>query len=409
MNLSDMLVYADIQQLNRIAAMYECDCNSNSKHDLIQSILTATSNSKIFEEHINRMSLEELRFINTLLFEAKKSYSMEDLIARVQQTSFKEEIQALDAVNSSNVQNQYKEPSTELPAAADKQVKSVKRKAKQNKQIAPVSAPKSPREVIAAFKHRGWLFNGWSGPSKYLFHVPQDMKQRFQKVMLHSFAQRLEYCSEPDAYRDEQLLFQDDITIFLRYVQQNDIQLAADGSMYKRWLNAIIDRLGVLERLPTKGEWRFGYGRHFNHYPNRFSLLYDYCRASGYIVEQTNELLALTAAGEERLRNNREQEIAEIYQYWLKHYKLPVPNIAAIVNWLSELSGKWVTVSSMENVLLPYIKPYFYDTAKSILEQRVMMMMMHLGLLRIGEHASAGTVIRITPLGKAIVQGTYKG
>ncbi|MEF2244975.1 hypothetical protein [Paenibacillus sp. IITD108] len=405
MNLSDMLVYADIQQLNRIADMYKCDCSSNSKHDLIQSILAAMS-SKAFDEHVHKMTLEELRFVNTLLFETKKAYSMEDLIARAQQSRFEQESDRLHAVNGVQVALQSANAAGSADSAV-KQSKGVKRKAEQKLKSVQETV-KSPREMIATFKHRGWLFNGYSGPNKYLFHVPQDMKQRFQKIMLHSFAQKLEYCNEPEAYRDEQLLFEDDITIFLRYAQQNDIQLAADGSMYKRWLTAILDRLSVGEQPPAKGEWRFGYGRHFNHYPNRFSLLYDFCRFSGYIAEQSNELLAITPAGEARLLAKNEQEISRLYQYWLKQYKLPIPNLEAIVNWLAELCGRWVTIASIEQILLPYIKPYFYDSAQSILEQRVIAMLLHLGLLRIGEHAAAGRVIRITPLGKAVIQGTYK-
>lgn len=403
MNLSDMLVYADIQQLNRIAEMYKCDCSSNSKHDLIQSILAAMS-SKTFDEYVHKMTLEELRFVNMLLFETKKAYSMEDLIARAQQSRFEQKSSRMHAVNSTQV-TLLSLNAAESAEYVGKQKKGVKRKAEHKLKSAQEEV-KSPREMIAAFKHRGWFFNGYSSSNKYLFHVPQDMKRRFQKIMLHSFAEKLEYCNEPEAYRDEQLLFEEDTTIFLRYAQQNDIQLSADGSMYKRWLTAILDRLNVGEQPPPKGEWRFGYGRHFSQYPNRFSLLYDFCRFSGYIVEQSNERLLVTPAGEARLLAKKEQEISRLYQYWLKQYKLPIPNLEAIANWLAELCGRWVTIASIEQILLPYIKPYFYDSAQSILEQRVIAMLLHLGLLRVGEHAAAGKVIRITPIGKAVIQGT---
>lgn len=55
--------------------------------------------------------------------------------------------------------------------------------------------------------------------------------------------------------------------------------------------------------------------------------------------------------------------------------------------------------------LTPYVKPFFYDQSETILEQRLIGMMMHLGLLRIGEHAEHGQVIRMTPLGRTIVAG----
>ena len=40
MNLADMLTYADIGQLSNIANHYDCDAKRNSKHELIQSILS---------------------------------------------------------------------------------------------------------------------------------------------------------------------------------------------------------------------------------------------------------------------------------------------------------------------------------------------------------------------------------
>ncbi len=91
MNLSDMLGYADIQQLSRIADVYRCECNGHSKNDLIQSILSTVSRNDVFEAQISSMKLEDLRFLNSLLFEARNSFSLEDLLARVQQSRFGEE------------------------------------------------------------------------------------------------------------------------------------------------------------------------------------------------------------------------------------------------------------------------------------------------------------------------------
>lgn len=40
----------------------------------------------------------------------------------------------------------------------------------------------------------------------------------------------------------------------------------------------------------------------------------------------------------------------------------------------------------------------YYDDAASILEQRILRMMLHLGMLKLGEEA-AGTVVMMTPWG----------
>ncbi|MGO4542742.1 hypothetical protein [Paenibacillus sp. 2TAB19] len=379
MNLSDMLGYADIQQLSRIADVYRCECNGHSKNELIQSILSTVSRNDVFEAQISTMKMEDLRFLNSLLFEVRSSYSLEDLIARVQQARFGE---------------------TEIreEAAPPPKSKRTRKKAEQEPQ------PLSPRDIIAKFKHQGWLFNGFSGPNRYLFQVPNDLKSRFRDTLKRKFAAELQYTDEPPVYRDEQMLIQDDIRQLLHYAYHNEIQLTPDGSMYKRFSVQLLDRFGVREELPGKGEWRFGYGKHFNYYPNRMSYLYDYCYHAKYISEQ-QAVLTVTTIGQERIVAKPPGEAEEMYRYWLKLYKSPIPNLLSLVHWINALSEEWVTVQSLRQVLLPFIKPYYYDSAEMILEQRIMMMMVHLGLLRLGEHPEHGTVVRMTKAGRAIVAG----
>ncbi|MGO4693126.1 hypothetical protein AB4Z50_02485 [Paenibacillus sp. 2TAB26] len=379
MNLSDMLGYADIQQLSRIADVYRCECNGHSKNDLIQSILSTVSRNDVFEAQISSMKMEDLRFLNSLLFEARNSFSLEDLLARVQHSRFGEEII---------------KPELDPP----------KKTKRSKKKTEAVEKQLSPREMIAKFKHHGWLFNGFSGPSRYLFQVPNDLKTRFRDTLARRFAADLQYTDEPPIYRDEQMLIHDDITHLLHYTYHNEIQLTADGSMYKRFTLQLLDRFGVQEELPAKGAWRFGYGRHFNQYPNRFSFVYDYCYHAKYINENQT-LLTVTGPGEERMKSRPSSEAEQIYRYWLKLYKGPITHLLSLVHWINTLAVEWVTVESLRTVLVPFIKPYFYDDANTILEQRIMAMMVHLGLLRLGEHPIYGAVVRMTKAGRAVVAG----
>ncbi len=380
MNLSDMLGYADIQQLSRIADVYRCECNGHSKNDLIQSILSTVSRNDVFEAQINSMKLEDLRFLNSLLFEARNSFSLEDLLARVQQSRF----------------------GGEAEAQADPEPQPKKKKTK--KKAEAVDKTLTPREMIAKFKHQGWLFNGFSGPSRYLFQVPIDLKARFRASLARRFATELLYTDEPPVYRDEQMLIHDDITQLLHFCRHNEVQLTADGSMYKRFVVQLLELFGVQEELPAKGEWRFGYGRHFNHYPNRVSFLYDYCYSAKYITE-TQTVISVTGSGEERLRGRLAGEAEQVYRYWLKLYKGPITNLLSLVHWINALAVDWVTVDSLRAVLVPFIKPYYYDDANTILEKRIMTMMVHLGLLRVGEHPQHGAVVKMTKAGAAIVSG----
>ncbi|MFC4777581.1 hypothetical protein ACFO9Q_12360 [Paenibacillus sp. GCM10023252] len=383
MNLADMLGFADTQQLSRIADVYQCECNRHSKNELIQSILGAVSRREVFDAQISAMPIEDLRFLSSLLFESRSSFSLEELIARVQQSKFPEP------------------PQDDSPSAAGKMRRSksskTSRKSKEVKEV-------SPRDVVIRFKHQGWLFNGFSGANRYLFQVPMDLKARLLDTMKRRFQSALTYTDEPHVYRDEQGIMVDDIRQLLHYIHHNEVQLTAEGSMYKRFIQAILDRLGVKEELPGRGEWRFGYGRHFNMYPNRMSLLYDYCYYAKYIQE-TESNLTLTPKGEERLLHQSLTEMEQLYRFWLRMYKAPIPSLLSLAHWINSMASEWVTVDSVQAVLSPYIKPFYYDSSEAIFQQRVMGMMLHLGLLRIGEHETYGPVMRMTIAGKAIMAG----
>ncbi|WP_307555573.1 hypothetical protein [Paenibacillus sp. V4I5] len=361
MNLADMLSYADIHELGRIAHTYECECNGHSKNELIQSILSTALRREIFEKHIQGLTLEDIRFLNSLLFDPRNAFSIEELVARVQQSRFQ------------------KEDSEEW----------------------------NPRDMIIKFKKLGWLFNGYSQQTKFLFHVPQDLKRRFSDVLTGQFKQNLKTTDEPHVYRDEQLLIVDDLYHFLTFIsQEQEIPLTVEGSMYKRQLQQILNRLSVQEEMVPKGTWRFGYGRMFKEYPNRFSFIYDYCYYRQLISEHS-QTLRLTEEGKARLVEGKKENIAEVYKFWLRLYKNPIPNVQSIVAWIDRLGGQWVTMASLGEVLCKLVKPFYYDSSESIVEQRILQMMMHLGLIRIGEDQENGTVIQVTKLGTKVIQGTF--
>ncbi|MCM3747486.1 hypothetical protein M3223_08975 [Paenibacillus pasadenensis] len=386
MNFADMLGYADIAQLSRIANEYECDCNGNSKHELIQSILSKVNSREVFEARVGGMGMDDLRFMNSLLFDKREQFSLEELIARVQSSKFQD-----DPPKQENAAKDR------LKAKGEKGTRSRKGKS------APVPEA-GPREIIARFKQQGWLFNGIAGPDRYLFQVPRDLKSRFRESLKSRFSEKLVFVGEPPIYRDEQELLAADVKALLSYARHHEIQLTRDGYMHRRSLLQVMESFGVREEPPLKAAWRFGYGRRFRDYPERFSLIYDFCFYNKWLEETETELL-LTPLGEEALLGRRPAGTEQLYKFWLRLYKGPISNLASIVHWVDELADRWVSADSLREVLIPFIKPYYYDTAETVMDSRVLMMMMHLGLLRIGENEEQGTVLRMTRLGKAVIAG----
>lgn len=351
MNLADMLTYADIGQLTAIAGRYQCVCKQNSKHDLIQSILIRLGSRTFMESHIRECAPEDLRFLNTLLFDERKYFSLEDLLAVARQASFD----------------------------------------------TPEGKSGSYREMVARFKSGGWLFSGSSQQTRYLYQVPKDLKERFRQTMSTHIKDRVVVSSEPVMYRGEGELMISDLVMLLRYIKENEPELNQEGAMYRRYQQGLMNALHVPEELLSKGGWRFGYGRACEHYPPRLALLYDYIRHRRWITEEGFRL-RLTATGETVLTEGKSDSLMQIFAFWLRLYKGAVPNLSSLVYWISISAGNWVTVSSLVESVGWLVKPFYYDSAASILEQRIMRMMLNLGMLRLGETAE-GLAVRMTPWG----------
>lgn len=394
MNLADMLCYADIDQLTRIARTYDCSCGSHSKNDLIQSILAAVQRREALECRMEEITGDDLRFLSSLLFENRGSYSLEELKARACGT---------EAEGTSNRSEPVAEAAPSVsPAKAATGTRSRKKKAAQPDPAVPEDAA---RQTIARFKRYGWLFNGFSQQTRNLYHVPEDVKRRLREALENRYRPRLDVRKEPPVYRDERGLLADDLTVFLRYARDNDVSLTSEGAMYRRQLGQVLELMSVEEEMPGKAGWRFGYGRRFRDYPDRFSLLYDFAFCEGWIREAPDRLV-VTEAGLFAAEGREKTDPARLCRFWIRLYKGPVANLAALVHWIASLAGEWTTSASLFSVLQPIIRPYYYDRETDVLDRRVLKMMMHLGMLRRGETESGETVVRMTPQGVAVVQGT---
>jgi hypothetical protein len=400
MNLADMLCYADIDQLTRIARTYDCG-GSHSKNELIQSILSAIWRRESLQSRVEEMNAEELRFLNSLLFDNRTSYSLEELKARAGGTADGQAPQIGPAT-----QPGWTAAGTEEPTPAASARSSRARRKNAPPQADPETAPgDSARQTISRFKRFGWLFSGISQQTRYLYQVPGDVRQRLCEALESRYRLQLDVREEPPAYRDERGLLAEDLAVFLRYVRDHDVPLTTEGVLYKRQLGQVLELMSVEEQLPGKTGWRFGYGRRFRDYPDRFSLLYDYAYEEGWIRENPDRLV-VTEAGLNAAEGEELPDPARLYRFWLRLYRGPVANLAALAQWVARLSGSWTTASSLFDALRPIIRPYYYDQEKDVFDRRVLRMMMHLGLIRWGESTDREAVVRVTPQGRSIVAGT---
>jgi len=56
----------------------------------------------------------------------------------------------------------------------------------------PETAEDAARQTISRFKRYGWLFNGFSQQTRYLYQVPDDVKRRLCEALENRYSQRLD-------------------------------------------------------------------------------------------------------------------------------------------------------------------------------------------------------------------------
>jgi hypothetical protein len=396
MNLSEMLSFADISQLSSIAKQYGCECSSHSKHELIQSILSNVQRKEVITHSLERLDLEELRFLNYLLFEHIQAFSLEDLLARVQQCRFDMEGKKQPA------EHLQLSPVTSVHSGSG--VQPVKRKTKKSV-VEQVKQP-TPREMIVRFKSQGWLFNGHRAQDRYLFHVPTDFRTRYRQILLSKWRKEVVYCEAPMQIEDESGKLLEDMSRMLDYITKHQPSAAADGVLHRRAVQQLNELCCIQTEMPSKGAWKFGYGKGFGELPDRLTLMYDYMWCKKWIVLLQDRIMINEAnkASEHILQRS---ELNDMVLHWMKGYRTPVPNIRALVYWVVTLTDSWCSLQSLERLLLPYIKPYYFDSAVDVFHKRIIKPLKHFGVLQVGHQEHEGYVLQASNYGRRLLTELY--
>lgn len=355
MRLAEMLSYADIDQLHQLASTYSCDCNINSKNELIQSLLSSIKRDSNIMEQLDTLRKEEFQFLMYIVFDSRTTFSLEDLRAKAK-FSYSEDLD----------RDTY-------------------------------------RKLVSVALKKGWIFRGLSRHAVSSFQVPEDMRLHWMKAIMRMELGEQPNYPEPSFYRDEGQALVQDTHHFLQYIERHQPQLTSEGVIYKRNQQQLMELMSVQEELVEKGGWRFGYGRHFREYPDRFSLIYDFCFYRGYIREEPGGLLWLTPQADEAFQLPNEIIATELYKFWLRLYKRPISGLPMFARLIGKASEKWVREDVLVGMLLPRIRPYYYDKEDSIAKNRILKMMVHLGLLRKGVVNDETWVFQTTDLGRNLL------
>lgn len=337
MYLTEILTYTDIGQLHRLAQTYQCDCNIHSRNELIQAILSSIKREQVMKEQLNKISVEEQHFLLHIVFDGKNAYSLQELQARAKWVS-----------------------------------QNPREKSEANR-------------LIAAALRNGWILQSSRPDWQSSFNVASDLIEKWQQVLVNIWIEQIPAAPEIRQYRDDGYALARDTQYFLSFLDEQPLPLTSDGAIYRRFQQKLFSGFAVREQPLQEKGWRFGYGRCFPHYPDRFSFIYDICYELKWIQQTDFGVLMLTNEGERRTKDlDTEKFLSQAQQIWYKIYRKPIPNLRVLANIIAHLVNRceWVSQDFLIRLLHPIVKPFYYDDEVNILKKRVLNMMVVLGLLQ---------------------------
>lgn len=348
MRIAEWLTYTGIEQLKELNRFYGLESNLHSKHELICTLLREMSQKTKLKEIMDQLKVTENRFLQLILLDHSPSFTMEELIGK----------------GRAALQDEEGEP----------------------------------RSLVVQAIKRGWLFPGYSARTRDLFFVPMDLREQLLQLLMDPYQESF-LDHEPDIYRNEEGLLWRDLLQFLSFVQKEMVKRTQDGAIYKQQQKQLFQSFAIQEQPITKKGPRFGFGRSYHLYPDRFSLIYDYAFYQQYIYENMDGTLCLTEKGQGKCTHIDSSEAQEMYRFWIRLYRRPIQNLPIVIRWIGLLSKQhWISFDQVYQVVEQWIRDYYYETKQSLF-RKVIQMMLHVGVVQLGK-TNEHSWIRLTPSGR---------
>ncbi|KUO96855.1 helicase-associated domain-containing protein [Ferroacidibacillus organovorans] len=334
MRLLECLNDSDVSHLRKIALRHTLDCPLYSKNSLLQEITARFFEPSYWKQRQDHLSDEMIAAIQALALDRRDHLAPEEVLAIIKRTG-------LDRETSLHTVTQLEDEGL-------------------------------------LFRRRHQKDDG--------YHCPQEVWDRIYKLTSEQLMSAIQvYSRDPEGYRDDGLSMARDAYALLGFVRTHEIRLTRSGTIFKRHQQQIISLFQVPEPLlDANVGWRFGYGRRFSDYPDRFALLYDHLYSRGCLAEQEDDQLTVNEEPARAYMSLREEERAEkLVRDYLHLYCAAIPNLRMIAKRIVELtSAKWVYAASLRMALLPFVTSYYYESPEVVLEKRIFAMFEYLGLLQ---------------------------
>lgn len=213
------------------------------------------------------------------------------------------------------------------------------------------------------------------------FLVPNQIKQQIIQLYKNKLAEHSLFISSES--EDYSISIVKDLFSFIEALEEKSLPITKNGVFYKKDFQSIMSLFTYKEALPNE-KWRFGYGRRFSFYPDRFSLIYDYCFYNNWINENDG-YIAVSEQVDTFYDAKFKDHIVGIVNYWMKAYSRPIPSIRLLydllINTIQE--GESLEEDVIVSVLTPIVEPYYFDSQQSIIKKRVLQMLVKLDVLQV--------------------------
>lgn len=325
MNLMDVLLFQDRNEL--IKLLKDDDivaCNINSKRELVEILYPMLVNLDHVTNRYNRLTNDAKKMALTLCYDQNILLSKEELngfVPYLKESAFLEMLEELTA-----------------------------------------------NGFLFTYINRTYLV-----PTQVKKELRRSIKMRIEEEAL---------ILPNDSNTQSEITIVNDLFVLIDYIVEKPLSLTKAGVLYKKDFQEIMKQFSYKEVLP-KEQWRFGYGRRFAQYPDRFSLIYDFCFHKGWIVENDSTLTA-TMRVEELYEMRLQELVKSIVTYWHKLYRRAFPTVGLLYELLLDSlnEGEGFEVEFLVSLFSPFVKEYFFDTKEDIIIKRFLNMLMYLDIVK---------------------------
>lgn len=363
MRLVECLNQSDIGNLRKIAIRHTIACPLYSKNTLLQEILNRFSDPQYVIERMATLSPILRQALEEIALEGRNQFAKSELLT------------ILRRQRSATTKNEQTSVSMILNELLEEGI------------LFETGTPsqrtyRCPTEIL-----------------KYIVHYEtQQLRQSVQTSMY-----------EPKWIRTDQGTLARDAVTFLLFLARHEVKLTQEGVIFKRQQMQIFQLFEVQEEpLSVHVGFRFGYGRRFHDYPDRFAMIYDHLYEEGCIIEdESGSLFIDEVKSGIYMTESEESRAKKLFQFYMRTYRISIPTLGRIVSRIAKFSSKaWVFKQSLEDELLHFIDNFYYESKEIVYRQRILQMLVYLGFLAEGRDVSQDLLYQLTPLGERFVHSS---